>query len=308
MPVVVTIEKCLVHERSSKGSIKANALEFLQRGESELDGTSPDDVPIERVKLEADSMTAIVLNVFKHNLFSQATEDYAVNMTKREMESYDKEVLEVAGEVTRFVINSAFDLQYTRLGERDEGKDFLARTDHYRDAYYRRSPLSHREERMYESNAEMVKAGFNTLGHQGAVMIHALEHTGINNGLDKDERLSMVKNSGHMLILLSKLSLADFTKYVDLLNNHEEAMYGLARIEELGGQQDASPERIARFHPEIFDAMRYHDNKDRSHLGHRVHTGCVGSVDLDKTGSPLALGWRWLVNVVERAGYWTRES
>ncbi len=58
--MTVFAEQCPIGQSDvDKMTIKTKALAFLQTGESELDGIGSDQIPLQLLKLETDSMTAI---------------------------------------------------------------------------------------------------------------------------------------------------------------------------------------------------------------------------------------------------------
>jgi hypothetical protein len=303
---VTNYERCPIIGTGDNIGIRANAIEFMERNASELDSISPNDIPLTRLKLEADTMVAVALNLFKDKVFTDQTLDWAVeNFGEQTASSRDAICTEICTEAPN-TLSYLFNAYLEGLAESEGGQEFLERMDHYRSAYFKRSPLSHSEERLYQSNSELMGAA-STLGSQGRVLIFAIENAGKLAGLETKDRIELIKKSGHMAMLLAKLRLVDLTRYVDMLNSHEEVIYGMVSIQERGTDEAGEPIRIASFDRRVFGAMRTIDKKDRSRFNHRSHTGCVAAVDLDGRGSPASKGWEWLVGCVEKAGYWEPE-
>jgi hypothetical protein len=294
--------ECPVHQGGQGAlTIKANALAFLETGESELDGLSPEDIPMPRLRLEVNSMAAIIQDDLKHYLFSEATQDFIVKHVLTTPPPSDQR-LRTIGEVSSNVLRNFLNDILHDMADHPTTADFMERTNHYRAAYFRRSPAANYEEEDYGSLETLIGAGIAVTGQRVPEIIFSIDKRAKSMGIGRNDRVNLIRNSGHMAILLAKLGLADFMRYSDMLQEDDFSIVSLALIDEKDGNL------TAHLAPRLFSKMREIDTKDRSRLDHRERTGCAGTIDLDGTGSPLALGYKWFTGIALRTGYWPAED
>lgn len=285
---------------NSSLTLKSRAMAFVEadmRGAPEqLHPT--DDLSLEELKCEADSMIALTTFLITRGLGQSESHQHVLAERLRRNTPEGGNVLETLLQGKDDFIKAVLINNFRELRDSGDSSDLLGRLEHYRQAYYERSPQADGIEGHYASTENMLLTGTSTATDRFALLLHSFNTATKQTSLDRQQKIKLARGSEHLPILLAKISVADESRFVDLLNNHEFLSVALVRVDE----GEDGPRAI--FDQRIIARMRqvYPDQKPQ--YAHRGHLGCPASVSFDGHSNAISELWHLTVGALERYGFW----
>lgn len=257
-----------------------------------------DEMSLEELKCEADSMMALVTYLISRGLGHSAAHQQVMADRLRENTPEGGSVLETLHKnednfIEPILVNNFRDM-------RDSGKavNLIDRLEYYRQAYYERSPQADGVESHYSSIEKMLTTGINTEADRFAILLYSFDIAADQLSLSKQEKVDLAYESDHLPILLAKMSVEDESRFVDLLKVHDFLVAALVKIEE----SENGPQAV--FNRRIIAKMRELYPDEKPQYAHRRRTGCPAAVSFDGHDSAIAELWGLAVGALEKYGFW----
>lgn len=257
-----------------------------------------DAMPLDELKLEVDARVAPLLAVIALHALTPNTEQYCADYVRTRVVD-TSQVLPTFVRHHGVVTWNLFKICLDSMSDSETGKRHLADIDHYREAYYVRSPAAADTERHYESIDALMGSGLNTASDHIPLIVTQLNTLGICNNLSIQERIELTKNSGHLVLYLSKLKLYKLENYVDYINDNPEADFTMFNLVIKEGKA------VACFNPQFLAAVKKATKPEPKNQEHRPKIGCSAAVALTgEDETVLGKLWDWSVGALEKSGLW----
>lgn len=259
---------------------------------------SIDEMTLQELKLEADSMMALAMFVVTRDLgdnkgYQQAFADYLLEHTPPA-----DTLLETVRERGRDFYAKILMGGFHRLREQPGGQPLVERLEHYREGYYRRTPSPESQEANYSGTEHLISAGINTVTDRFPHLLHGLDIAARQAGLAPDDTARLARSSDHLALVFAKLSLGDLERFTDLINDHDFLLAAAVRVAERKGEPAAYADH------RLFAKMRELYPDEKPEYAHRRRQGCPASVAFDGSPSTITELWRLTVGALEKAGHW----
>ena len=279
----------------SEENIKTIALNYT--GEfSFLDTICTKNIPSHRLKLELDAMTAVILNRLKHKLFNNSSRSSVVDEIS---ESIPQKSLALIAKIGEIAFSTTNTITHSWLNTPQVSSDnLLVRTNHYRRIYCLQAGLIQRQKEVYQSTEDMVTNRTRLLTFFSPGLIYVMDKSLRSENIASDNRMALIKNSGFLMVKLSQLPENTLKTYIKALNVHPELLLPITYLNDnYVARQNFTASIFNQIRTDLVSNPKIYYLPDSTMQDHPM------AIDTDGTGSPIELGWDWLVNTADDLGY-----
>ncbi len=259
-------------------------------------------MPLEELKLETDARAAIFIGAFKSFALTDNTQDIFIDWVKRDnpdnmLEDFSFiELAEHFKETAPLFFDGVLGVYTNQFKQTESGQQFLEEFNMYRNAYFKRSPAAEDKERHYGSIQDLIFTGFVTgLMHIRGLMSRQ-DAAAIFEGMSVDETESLIGSSSHLALWVSKLSLADEERYLDISNNVDVNNNSVQIVD-----------GVYSFSPDLQSKMRQTASVD-PRIAHRPHLQCPASISFPGERSFNSDFWAWYNGALAKADFWNKQK
>lgn len=291
-------------EKLSPLTLKSRAEAYAQADvRGALEPLRPtDDLSLEELKCEADSMMSLTSWLITRGLGQSEAHHEVFARRLRSSVPEDGNILETLRRGEDEFVKAVLINNFRDLAKSGRSTGLLDRLEHYRQAYYERSPQADGLESHYASSESMLTTGISTATERFAVLLYSFNFAAAKASLDIQQKTELAYESDHLPILLAKISVADESRFVDLVNEHDFVTTALVRIN--AGENGPR----ATFDRRIITKMRQLYPDEKPEYAHRGHLGCPAAVSFDGHSSAITELWQMTVGALDRLGFWGRSN
>jgi hypothetical protein len=287
-------------EQLSPLTLKSRAEAYAQADmRGALEPLQPaDDLSLEELKCEADSMMSLASWLITRGLGQSEAHHEVFARRLRSSVTEDRNILETLRLGEDEFVKAVLINNFRDLAKSGHSTGLLDRLEHYRQAYYERSPQADGLESHYASSESMLTTGISTATERFAILLYSFNIAAAKASLGKQQKTELAYESDHLPILLAKISVADESRFVDLVNEHDFITTALVRI----NTEENGPR--ATFDRRILTKMRQLYPDEKPEYAHRGHLGCPASVSFDGHNSAITELWQMTVGALDKLGFW----